>query len=144
MSNDLDSLEKRISDLEAVNNDTSVEMEELQFKIINSDLKGIESLSISSSGNFRYWRELTTGGMTKYSNWSVHIKVLDSSNNPSVCDWIKITDCSHRIKQATTVAEKSSISFTTPKTKGWPDISFNVQIKHDGLIYNKVTIKLVG
>ncbi len=143
MENRLSKIEERIEKIEEASNLASPEVEQIQFGIRNLSLDFHEKLTIRSSGNIQYWREFQVPeGWTRYSNWSVTVKIRTKKNKPAKCDWIKITDCNHRIKQAATVVEKSSISFTTPKTKGWKDMKYKVQIKHDGIIHNPVSVKL--
>ncbi len=142
MNNKLSILEERVSALEAENNDTSIEMEELEYKIIESEAISIGSLSISAKGSMRRWREFGTGGSMPFSNWDVTVTILDSNGNPTVCDWIKMTNCSHTTNRDRTVAERNSINFFAPRTKGWNAISFDIQIKNGGNIYNTVNIRL--
>jgi len=149
MEKKLNELDERLQELEHV--DTGAYIEDLEFSIVEAEpvqlgsgekAAGLPSV-LKSSGNQRRWRETRdTRGAVKYCNWSVGSTVMGSDNKPVKCDWIKVSNCNHRIKQATTVAEASSINFTTDNQRGWNDIVFVVRLKHKGIIYDPVNVRL--
>jgi hypothetical protein len=143
MEQKIKDLELRIENLEQIVNDNSFVMEEVEFEIYKPEAINLQSLNIKTSGNMRRWRETRDlRGAVKYSNWSVNVAIVDENGTSEICDWIKLSNCNYRIKQSPTVVDASSISFTTDNGQGWDNIQFDVEIKHRGMLYNKVHINL--
>lgn len=132
----LDQLEARVRELEGAGVH-EMQLDDLEFTIVSDevvpsggDTTKKSDLRVHSSGNFRYWRETNDlRGAKKYSNWSVNVAIKDTTGKAIVCEWIRITRCSHRINQSGVVVEKPAISFTTPRTSGWPDISWRLEFR---------------
>ena len=143
MEKQIENLELRIESLEQLTNENLFAIEEMEFEIFKPEAINIQSLSIKTTGNIRKWRETRDlRGAVKYSNWSVTVAIVDGNGSPVKCDWIKLSNCNYRIKQNPTAVEASSIGFTTDTGKGWDNIQFDVEIKQNGMLYNKVHINL--
>lgn len=143
MEKQLQNLEFRIETLERLSDENQFAIEGLEFEIFNPKAINLQSLSIQTSGNMRRWRETRDlRGAVKYSNWSATVSVINENGEPVICDYIKLTDCNYRIKQNPIVVQASSISFTTDDGKGWDNLQFDVEIRKDGIPYEKLHINL--
>ena len=143
MSKELESLQIRIENLEQLNTNRHAEIEELEFKDFKVELSIEGNLRVGASGNQRKWRETRDfRGAEKYSNWSATVYITDLNNNPAVCDWIKLSDCNYRIKQALVVVDRANFGFTTDTGHGWDNIKFDVEVKRNGVVFNKVHVEM--
>lgn len=143
MNKKIEELEERIEELELALFDTSDSIDNLKSIQYEYETEEKGTISASSSGNHRRWRETRDlRGAIKYSNWSVNIKIKDESGAALKCEYIQVSDCNYSIKQARTVVEKSSISFTTRDKKGWKSIKFKLQVSYKGSVYKWDQIKL--
>ncbi|MCE4563624.1 hypothetical protein INQ51_04820 [Maribellus sp. CM-23] len=143
MEKQLQDLELRIEKLEQLLDENQFAPEEMEFEIFKPEAIKLQSLTIKTTGNHRKWRETRDlRGAIKYSNWAVTVSIVNENGTAVKCDWIKLSNCNYRIKQNPIAVEASSISFTTDTGKGWDNIKFDVEIKQNGIPYNRVTINL--